>query len=83
MGKTSPYPNPVCHDEQPTMIHTSYTTRQGWVRVIKMTREEAEAELVRLDAIEQRTRELAPTNSGDVRFNYCEAAKAIRAALAP
>ena len=43
---------------------------------------EGERRLAYLEADEQRTQACAPTDSGDVRFNYKAEAKAIRAALA-
>jgi hypothetical protein len=41
----------------------------------------AAARLVELDAIEAETRKCAPTDSGDVRFNYRAEATAIRTAM--
>jgi len=63
-------------------LRTSYTTRQGWtVPVCFFSEEQARQRLAYLDADEARTREVAPTDSGDVRHNYNREAEAIRALL--
>ena len=45
------------------------------------TTEEAAYRLIWLDSQESKTRKYAPTDSGDVRFNYCAEADAIREQL--
>jgi hypothetical protein len=66
-----------------SMVSVVFTDRQGrnYVRTFA-TAAAARERLAVLDADESRTMQLAPTDSGDVRFAYNAEAKAIRAALA-
>lgn len=60
----------------------TYTTRRGQkVSWNYRDRAQMEASLRNLDASEARTKELAPTDSGDCRENDLRHAAALRAAL--
>jgi hypothetical protein len=59
-----------------------YTDRLGRTHVAECKDVKSALErLANIDAIEAETRKCAPSDSGDVRFNYLAEAKAIRAAI--
>jgi hypothetical protein len=65
------------------MLTGYFTTRQGRKVVIEFaSREDAQRRLDALDADEERTQEVAPTDTGDVRFSYNAEARVIRKLLA-
>ncbi len=80
LGSGSIYPS--THEMETDMISTTYVTRRGKVMDIRLSREKAVERLAFLDEQERITQEIAPSDSGDTRFNYLAAAAAIRAALA-
>lgn len=67
---------------QTIKMTTSYNTRQGRrIQVAFTSRTSAEARLAFLDADEERTKKVAPTDSGDTRRDYQAEALAIRIML--
>jgi hypothetical protein len=65
-----------------TQVSIRFTTRSGQSVRNQFSREDAVSRLAFLAEQESLTERYAPTDSGDVRFSYCAAADAIRAALA-
>lgn len=63
------------------MITYSFTCRNGQTITETMTIEHAQQRLEYLEGIERLTQQVAPTDSGDVRFAYLAEEKAIRKAL--
>lgn len=65
------------------MLHCkiTYRTRLGQTVEKWFSTDQMEERLKYLEEDERKTRELAPTDSGDVRYNYCAEADSIRETL--
>lgn len=62
-------------------MNIKFTLRNGSIREITYTENEGTTRLAYLEEQESLTRKLAPTDSGDTRFNYCAEAQALRDAF--
>jgi len=62
-------------------MNITYKTRRGITINMQYSKNHAIERLAFLDQQEAITREYAPTDSGDTRFNYCAEAAALRASL--